>query len=363
MKLSFKTILIFAAIIIVVAIIIWPSGHTITNVKDGNTIILDNGVEVHLIGITSTEEGKNQLKKFMAEDIKVDIIPDSKSLFEPNKLSEGDVVYAYLDNCEDGLCINEKILSLGLAGIQEDSYLFDRREKFKKIAGNLSPTIPTPTPTTPTVINYSGDDIKLPDYQMPAERKHSAWYENGNMNLDMLDEACDYDLPYTKSFANQLAGRSEGSFNPGQICEIFDYCYKKWRYVNDPNGHEYVARASETIASYLTGDCDDFAVLLASCLLAVGADVCVNTGHNPTGGHAFTEVDISQFGYDEILKIIRDKFDNFNIGQLHTRDANGKRWLNLDWQASYPGGPYYDCSTSWDSYICIDGKWNWQNIK
>ena len=61
MKLNFKTILIFAAIIIVVAIIIWPSGHTITNVKDGNTIILDNGVEVHLIGITSTEEGKKPL--------------------------------------------------------------------------------------------------------------------------------------------------------------------------------------------------------------------------------------------------------------------------------------------------------------
>ncbi|MCD8235155.1 MAG: hypothetical protein LUD00_00570 [Prevotellaceae bacterium] len=74
----------------------------------------------------------------MAEDVKVDIIPDSKSLFEPNKLSEGDVIYAYLDNSEDGLCLNEKILSLGLASLQEDSYLFDRRERFKKIAGILA---------------------------------------------------------------------------------------------------------------------------------------------------------------------------------------------------------------------------------
>ena len=363
MKLDIKTILIFAAIIVVIAIIIWPSVHTITDVKDGNTIILDNGVEVHLIGITSTEEGKDQLKKIMADDVKVEIIPDSKSLFEPNKLSEGDVVYAYLDNSEDGLCINEKLLGSGLACLQEDTYLNDRREKFRKLAGNVDPNIPTPKETTPTVINYSGDDIKLPEYHMSDERKHSAWYEDGNMNLDMLDEACDYDLPYTKSFANQLAGRSKGPFNPGQICEIFDYCYKKWRYVNDPKGHEYVARASESIASYLSGDCDDFAVLMASCLLSVGADVCVNTGHNPHGGPAFTEVDISGFNQGEVLRVIQEKFDNYTINQLHTRDANGKKWLNLDWQASYPGGPYYDCSTSWDTYPCIDGQWSWKNLR
>lgn len=363
MKINLKIIGIFASIVVLIAIIIWPSGHLISSVKDGNTIILDNGVEVRLIGITSTEEGKEQLKRFMADGIKVDIIPDSKSPFEPNKLSEGDVIYAYLDNNDNGLCINENILSSGLANLQEDSYLFDRRKKFKKIAGGLSPIIPTPTPTIPSKIDYNGDDIKLPDYQMPSERKHSAWYDNGNMNLDMLDEACDYDLPYTKSFANQLAGRSEGIFNPGQICEIFDYCYKKWRYVNDPNGHEYVARASETIASSLTGDCDDFAILMASCLLAVGADVCVNTGHNTGGGHAFTEVDISVFNPSDVLNVIKERFDNFSINQLHTRNANGKKWLNLDWQASYPGGPYYDCSTCWDAYPCIGGKWYWNKLK
>ena len=363
MKINIKTIGVFAIIIIIIAIVVWPSGHLISNVKDGNTVILDNGAEIHLIGITSTEEGKEHLKKLMGDGIKVEIIPDSKSLFEPGRLSEGDVVYAYLDNNDDGLCINEDILRAGFASIQEDSYLFDRRDKFRKIAGNVSPTTPTPTPTKPDVIDYNGDDIKLPDYQLPSERKHSAWYDNGNKNLDMLDEACDYDLPYTKSFANQLAGRSAGSFNPGQICEIFDYCYKKWRYVNDPNGHEYVARASESIASFLTGDCDDFAVLMASCLLAVGADVCVNTGHNSTGGHAFTEVDISQFNQSDVLKVIKNRFDNFNVSQLHTRDANGKKWLNLDWQASYPGGPYYDCSSSWDTYPCIDGKWQWNKLK
>ena len=362
MKITIKTIIVFAIIAIVMTIVIWPSGHLISSVKDGNTVILDNGVEVHLIGITSTEQGREQLKIFMVDGVKVKMIPDSKSLFEPNKLSKGDVVYAYLD-CNDGFCINESLLGMGVAFLQEDSYLFDRKTKFEKIVKELDPTIPSPTPTIPLKIDYYSDDIKLPNYQMPSERRHSEWYDNGNMNVAMLDEACDYDLPYTKSFANQLAGRSEGGFNPGQICEIFDYCYKKWRYVNDPKGHEYVARASETIASYLTGDCDDFAVLMASCLLAIGADVCVNVGYNSNKGHAFTEVDISQFNLDDVFQVIKDKFNKFSMNQLNYRDADGKRWLNLDWQASYPGGPYYDCSSSRDTYPCIDGKWQWKKLR
>lgn len=363
MKLNIKAIGIFVVIILIIAILVWPDGRLISNVKDGNIVVLDNGAEIHLIGISSTEEGKEKLKQLMADGIKIKVVPDSKSPFEPDRLSEGDVVYAYLDDAEDESCINELILGLGLASLQEDSYLFDRREKFRELAGKINPTTPTPTPTKPTVIDYNGDDIKLPDYQMPAERKHSAWYTDGNMNLKMLDEACDYDLPYTKSFANQLAGRSQGNFNPGQICDIFDYCYKKWRYVNDPKGHEYVARASESIASYLTGDCDDFAVLMASCLLAVGADICVNTGDNPSGGHAFTEVDISPFSESEVLTMIKERFDNYNISQLNTRNANGKKWLNLDWQASYPGGPYYDCSLGRDAYPCINGQWNWEKLR
>ena len=362
MKIDFKAIGIFTIVIAIIIILIWPTGKVISEVKDGSTVVLDDGVEVHLIGISSTEEGKEHLNRLMIEGIRVNIIPDSKSPFEYSMLSQGDVVYAYIDNNDDGLCINEKILSLGLANIQDDTYLYDRWEKFMKAANGAG--VVNPTPTTPSKIDYEGDGIiNLPEYKMPAERKHSAWYNNGNMNLDMLNEACDYDLPYTKRFANVLAGKSQGNFNPGQICEIFDYCYKKWRYVNDPKGHEYVARASESIASYLTGDCDDFAVLMASCLLAVGADVCVNTGHNPSGGHAFAEVDISMFDQGEVLKTIQNRFDNFSISRLNIRDANGKKWLNLDWQASYPGGSYYDCSSSWDAYPCIDGVWSWNKLK
>ena len=362
MNLNGKKILIFAVLIILIAVWLWPSSVLkIKSIEDGSTIVLTNGATVKLLGVSSTLEGKDELEQLKGKII--DFVSDSNAPFEKNRLDKSSVVYAYVLLPEyDYECVNATLLKQGKAALVENC--IDSLRAFRRYAqkgGNVSPTPPTPTPTPE--IDYSGDEIKLPEYQMPAERKHSTWYTDGHLNLEMLNEACDYDSPYTKSFANQLAGRSEGPFNPGQICEIFDYCYKKWRYVNDPNGHEYVARASESIASYLTGDCDDFAVLMASCLLAVGADVCVNTGHNPTGGHAFTEVDISKLNQNDVLGTIREYFSGYSIDQLHTRDANGKVWLNLDWQAAYPGGPYYDCSSSWNAYPCINGNWQWNKLR
>ena len=96
MKIDFKVIGIFTIVIAIIIILIWPTGKVITEVKDGSTVVLDDGVEVHLIGISSTEEGKEHLNRLMIEGIRVDIIPDSKSPFEYSMLSQGDVVYAYI---------------------------------------------------------------------------------------------------------------------------------------------------------------------------------------------------------------------------------------------------------------------------
>lgn len=361
MNLNGKKVLIIAIIIFLVAVWLWPSKVLkIKSVEDGSTVILTNGTTVKLLGISSTNEGKEELDLLIGK--KIELVPDSNTPFEISRLDEYSVINAYLLLPDYSFeCINATLLKNGKASLVEnciDSLNAFRRYSLLGKEKNPSPPTPTPKP----VIDYDGEDIKLPEYQFPNERKYSTWYVDGSMNLEMLEEACDYNLPYTKSFANQLAGRSEGNFNPGQICEIFDYCYKKWRYVNDPNGQEYLASASESIANYLTGDCDDFAILMASCFLAIGADVCVNTGRNPNGGHAFTEVDISQFDSSDVLVTIKDRFSSYSISQLHTRSANGKVWLNLDWQAAYPGGPYYDCSSGRDAYPCINGRWTWGKI-
>lgn len=356
-------IILFLVALVLVAWWLWPtSDFKIDSIKDGNIIILNNGTEVRLIGVTATEEGKAYLyDNFQGHG--VTLIPDRSAAFNPANLKGNEIVYSYVYNSDGDLCINEAMLREGVAGIQEGAYLNDKLKVFRVAAQEGQGVYPQPlTPTPSPVIHYSEDEIILPEYTMPGERRHSQWYVDGTMNIEMLQEACDYDLPYTKSFANQLAGRCKGNFNPGQICEIFDYCYSKWRYVNDPSGHEYLARASETIASYLTGDCDDFAVLIASCIMAVGGDVCINTGFSSLGGHAFTEVDIAAFDKSAVLGIIREHFSEYDIPVLTTRQDGNHLWMNLDWWAAYPGGKYFDCSDGRDAYSCVRGNWNWRKL-
>jgi hypothetical protein len=53
--------------------------------------------------------------------------------------------------------------------------------------------------------------------------------------------------------------------------------------------HEYLAKALETIESELTGDCDDFATLIATFILSIGGEIRVTIASGPDGGHAYTE--------------------------------------------------------------------------
>lgn len=361
-----RTIILFLLALVVLAIGVWPSktkGFVVKEVMDGNSLIMKNGVEVRMIGVTSTVEGKEFLSKVKGR--KVHLKADRSARFDPELLEKGDVVYAYVLVESTHLHLNASLLKEGYANILEGAYLLDSLDVFRKYAkqGSGREKEP-PTPTPDPIIDYEDDDIILPAPPSPTrrlERKHHAWYADGNMNLEMLEETCDYDCPYTKQFANSLAAKSPGPFNPGQICEIFEYCYNKWRYVNDPKDKEYVASASESIEGSLVGDCDDFAVLMASCILAVGGRACINIGYTSTTGHAFTEVDISQFGESTVLKEVKSYFSQYNVKSLTTRRDGDRLWMNLDWQAAYPGGRYWDCIER-ESYPYEDGQWTWKKL-
>lgn len=212
------------------------------------------------------------------------------------------------------------------------------------------------------VDNVTDNDDDINVTPRSTDRRVTFWSINGADNIEMLKESCDYNVPKTKGFANKLAGKanySDGSFNIEQLCEIFDYCYKKWRYVNDPKGSEYLAKASETIASSLTGDCDDFAVLIATCMLAIGGDVCIVTAQGPQGGHAYAEVDISHMNISHVQDYIQKRFLSHRILQITIRNDGTKKWLNLDWSGDFPGGPTFKASER-DYYLCINGKWSFK---
>ncbi len=168
-------------------------------------------------------------------------------------------------------------------------------------------------------------------------------------DLIKLQEAIDITNPTTRGFALNLASKNEGPFNIDQVCNVYSYIYENWKYVNDPRGIDYYSKASETIDNNLTGDCDDFAILMAATIESIGGKARINfvVEENNTG-HAFAEVYLN-----EDPNIVRERIDFhyqnffqflFGISRVDiinfTPDEKQGIWLNLDWKSKYPGGSY-----------------------
>ena len=151
--------------------------------------------------------------------------------------------------------------------------------------------------------------------------------------------ACDYDNSTVRNNAVALVSVSPGSFNLGQICDIFDFCYENWSYVNDPIAREYYAKASETLKNGLNGDCDDFAILVCSMILAIGGEARISFAYKDDDGHAFAEVNIGSTNRSEVEDYLLARYGK---AELNHKEENGNWWLNLDWWGQYPGAKYWD---------------------
>lgn len=159
-------------------------------------------------------------------------------------------------------------------------------------------------------------------------------------------EAMDYTNPTTRDFALTLIEQSHsGSYNIAQICDMWEKIYKRWTYVNDPKGFEYFSPASRTIKLGLKGDCDDFAILTAASIQAIGGSprIIVASNTNATG-HAYAEVYLgpSKSNLESATNYICKRYNCKSIAYRVSNEGGQTRyWLNLDWQAKHPGGPYY----------------------
>ncbi|NBW60091.1 MAG: transglutaminase domain-containing protein [Crocinitomicaceae bacterium] len=177
-------------------------------------------------------------------------------------------------------------------------------------------------------------------------------FKDCNLSGDkrQLVEACNYSNSRLRNKAVSIAGKDAGSYNLGQICDIFDHCYNNWKYVNDPKGNEIVEYASNTISNGLNGDCDDFAVLVCSMVLSIGGEARINFAYGQNGAHAFTEVNI---GKTEVGDYISKRYERvYDSSGIWTRtDKDGNKWLNLDWFAKHPGGKYFDYTHGTTFYI------------
>lgn len=139
----------------------------------------------------------------------------------------------------------------------------------------------------------------------------------------------------TANFTDVKVGNEEHTMI--QAFSIFKEINSKWRYVSDVKGGEYFATPAESL-DLMAGDCDDHALLMAACIKAIGGKVRLVR----TEGHVYpelligSEADMERAGY-----LIRKQLFTKEVGDaplFHHTDADGRRWINLDYTRNYPGG-------------------------
>jgi hypothetical protein len=197
----------------------------------------------------------------------------------------------------------------------------------------------------------------LPDVTSPL-----AALRPGGESAQKLAAALSPMDPLTRNTAIKLAARNEGAFHVEQVAEVWAGVRKPWRYVNDPEGREYFATASESIENGYIGDCDDFAVTLASMVIAIGGKARVILMDGPKGGHAYAEACVQGEPSKvaaALQKHYKNKFRRYITGSIpknisYRSSADCPIWLNLDWSASVPGGPYE--AETWAVAVYEGGK-------
>ncbi|PZP41742.1 MAG: transglutaminase [Pseudopedobacter saltans] len=125
--------------------------------------------------------------------------------------------------------------------------------------------------------------------------------------------------------------------NLARYFSLFKYINQHFNYVSDPSRDEYYATARETILNGFGGDCDDHSILMANCMMSIGAKCRLVVVEN----HMYPELLIgSKQDFLVAQQAIIQMFSNYQITGIYYHENNGEYWINLDYTARYPGGPY-----------------------
>lgn len=125
--------------------------------------------------------------------------------------------------------------------------------------------------------------------------------------------------------------------NTARFFSLFKFIRENFKYVPDAKRDEYFATPRETILNGLGGDCDDHAILMASCIRAVGGITRIVL----IRGHAYPELYCGdKKDFEEMKSAIVQLFNDPPVTQIFFHEYDGQYWINLDYTALHPGGPY-----------------------
>lgn len=165
-------------------------------------------------------------------------------------------------------------------------------------------------------------------------------------NKSKIINAIEYENPKVRNFALMATTKdfkNVRGYNKYrtiiQCFAVFKEINSRWNYVNDPKGREYIATARESLL-YFSGDCDDHSILMAACVKSIGGTPRLIH----TGGHIYPEIlignkiDLETINY--LIKKVLFVEESKNKTIHYHIDERGQVWLNLDYTATYPGGPF-----------------------
>ncbi|VVB64432.1 PKD domain protein [uncultured archaeon] len=144
--------------------------------------------------------------------------------------------------------------------------------------------------------------------------------------------------------------KSSGSRTIDQACDIYSYLTKHWTYVEGAKNETYdsLFNASTILAMNNKGDCNDFAILMASMLESIAGTTRIVLARGPVSSHAYAEVYLGNMVTDKtrVTQIINWLKEKYNKNEITTTRnlSSGDVWLNLDWGrnnfavADCPGG-------------------------
>jgi tetratricopeptide (TPR) repeat protein len=206
---------------------------------------------------------------------------------------------------------------------------------------------------------YAAFDAELPSENSStqaeidaASHSYSDSFEKGKTYLEkneIINSKVDYENPIVRNAALKLSSNFPGQYNVEQIIMIYEYVMHNWNYVSDPN-EGYYSSASNTLqlgiaeGKFATGDCDDYAILIASFIEAIGGTSRIILGYSDTSGHAYAEAYLGEndsLNTKTIINWLNEEYSPDKIC-LDIDPSTNDVWLNLDWFADYPGGVIYD---------------------
>lgn len=159
-------------------------------------------------------------------------------------------------------------------------------------------------------------------------------------------EAVVPDQPCVRDFAVSLVKNEAGPYDSRaenlpskagirQIGALHVHLSSNWKYISDPTQlyKDYFSRADRTLALGMAGDCDDYSILMASCIEAIGGKARIMGGECSGGGHAWAEVLVGdQQDWSTAVNRLRDFYQKSNKQFAPSVDEEGNYWLPLDWR-------------------------------